>query len=191
MAFANSALINGNALAITTCYAFCFLNSFVFPGKIVEGPLKVPDEDCTFYNLPSSISKDEERCNKCQEETRPKLSIQLQSILKKYQSTANKFSQTKKASIIKRINAIFQFNIIDKNKDPIESVFLDFKNDVTVSNFVEGSVDVTLTLTESDLVDLINGKLNKIYAYFAGRIVLEGDLFIAKRLEIALKELSK
>lgn len=45
-----------------------------------------------------------------------------------------------------------------------------------------GSADVTLTIADDDLVQLLKGELNGIAAFMSGQLKLDGDMMLAQRV---------
>lgn len=45
-----------------------------------------------------------------------------------------------------------------------------------------GNADVTLTMSDEDLVALLKGELNGMTAFMTGKLQIEGDLMLAQRI---------
>jgi len=76
------------------------------------------------------------------------------------------------------LSAIFQFNIGDgqwyaKIAD----------GSVDIGEGVADSPTITLTATEADWMDLVNGKINGQTAFLTGKLKIQGDMTLAMKLE--------
>jgi putative sterol carrier protein len=63
---------------------------------------------------------------------------------------------------------------------------LSLKNKILkVSEGTDPSPTLTLTIADTDFMDLVNGKLKSTQAFFGGKIHLSGDLVLALKLKDA------
>ena len=83
----------------------------------------------------------------------------MSAIFASLQSAFSSLDASKKDELKRKINGVFEFVI--KTKDGAEQTWtLDVKNNVDVSQGKKaGSPDVSITVAESDLVDIASGKL--------------------------------
>jgi predicted lipid carrier protein YhbT len=54
---------------------------------------------------------------------------------------------------------------------------------IEVQMGTHASPNITITMKESDYLDMINGKLNAEMAYISGKLVMAGDVVLAFRLQ--------
>lgn len=52
----------------------------------------------------------------------------------------------------------------------------------SVSQGTADNADVTLTMKDDDLVDLLKGDLNGMTAFMTGKLQLDGDIMLAQRI---------
>lgn len=52
----------------------------------------------------------------------------------------------------------------------------------TVHDGVAEAADVTLTVSDENLVELMTGRLNGVMAFMSGKLKVDGDLMLAKSL---------
>lgn len=85
-------------------------------------------------------------------------------------------------SVVKDVNAVIFWVITKGDKNKHWTV--DLKN---APGFVKegehGKADVTITIADSDYVDLVVGKLNPQQAFMGGKLKLKGNMAIAMKLD--------
>ena len=75
------------------------------------------------------------------------------------------------------MNCVLQFNTASP-------VYLTVANgSCSVSNGTAPNADVTITMEEGDLVQLMKGELNGMTAFMTGKLQVDGDLMLAQRLQ--------
>ncbi len=89
--------------------------------------------------------------------------------LKKLPTTVN-------AEAVDGMQSTIQFSI----SSPVYLVIKD--GQCTAHDGVADAPDVILTLTDSNLIALMTGKINGVMAYMSGKLQVDGDLMLAKDL---------
>lgn len=79
---------------------------------------------------------------------------------------------------VNKVSAIFQFDILEKKGGSVAKTWtIDMKNDN--GSCVEGkpkSFDAVFTMTDTDFVDVCNGKLNPQMAFIQGKMKIKGNM---------------
>merc|ERR1712226_533239 len=88
--------------------------------------------------------------------------------------------------IIQDIGKVFVFEL---SGDHTGTFYLDLKEGKAGKGAPEGSSDVTMKLSGSDFVDMVKGKLNSTTAFMSGKLKIEGDMFVAMKLEKLMKKI--
>jgi len=90
--------------------------------------------------------------------------------------------QTNGAEIVKKINGTFCFKLQDGDKEGVWVV--DAKNgNGSVSFNPAGKGDVTISMEDDNLVQLMAGKLNPQQAFFQGKLKISGNMALAMKLQ--------
>ncbi|XP_054889205.1 stomatin-like protein 1 [Poeciliopsis prolifica] len=95
-------------------------------------------------------------------------------------------------TLVQQVRACFQFEI--SNADGQQRQYY---LDLTQGSGVAGSgslcrePDVTLSMSDCDLVDMFQGKLRPFAAYTSGKLKVQGDIKTAMKLEEVIKQLKK
>lgn len=85
-----------------------------------------------------------------------------------------------RGSTLRNINAIYQFNITGPTGG---SWYLDLTSDPPyVRTGIFNAPHCIVTITDSDLVEVVTGKLDGIKAFMIGKLQVQGDLGLAMRL---------
>jgi acyl dehydratase len=91
---------------------------------------------------------------------------------------------------VQKVKAIFQFDVTNTQGHK-QTWYIDLKNhlgDIGVGK-PSSSADLTVTIQDSVLMDLIQGKLHLQKAFLAGKLVAKGKLTLAALLEALLKDM--
>jgi putative sterol carrier protein len=92
------------------------------------------------------------------------------------------------ASEIKKINAVFQFDI--KNGSKVQSWTLDMKNppgSLVLGAVTGGKPDIVISTSDADFMDLANGKTTGQKAFMQGKLKVKGNIMLATKLDSVLK----
>ncbi|XP_029157565.1 peroxisomal multifunctional enzyme type 2 [Nylanderia fulva] len=90
----------------------------------------------------------------------------------------------------KKVNAVFLYNITVGGK-PTSEWTLDLKNaEVHKGKPKSGKADATLTIEDTDMVEIALGKLNPQVAFMRGKLKISGNIMLAQKLK-TLMETSK
>ncbi|KAG7453541.1 hypothetical protein JOB18_010857 [Solea senegalensis] len=54
-----------------------------------------------------------------------------------------------------------------------------------------GKADVTLTVSDEDFMDVVQGKLNPQKAFFSGKLKVKGNIMLSQKLDVILKDYAK
>lgn len=88
----------------------------------------------------------------------------------------NKLPEAFQPDAASDVDCTVQFNI----SNPMHIVIRN--GTCSVGNGASGTPDVTITMDDNDLVELMRGELNGMTAFMTGKLQLEGDLMLAQRM---------
>ncbi len=96
------------------------------------------------------------------------------------------------ADLVKKVGAIFQWNIT-KDGAVAGTWTADLKNGS--GSIYEGAAKekagCTLTLSDDDLVALVNGKMDAMKAFMGGKLKISGNMMLAQKLQVLFKDAPK
>ena len=88
----------------------------------------------------------------------------------------NKLPEALNADAAADTNATIQFNTTEPKHIRIAD------GACTVSDGTADSPDVTLTMDDDDLADMLTGELNGMTAFMTGKLQLDGDMMLAQKI---------
>lgn len=83
---------------------------------------------------------------------------------------------------IKGINATYQWDISGDNGGKWYASFSD-DDGVTVSEGEAENPNITISVADSDWMDIVDGKLNGQMAFLTGKLKIQGDMTLAMKLQ--------
>nr|XP_020449525.1 peroxisomal multifunctional enzyme type 2 [Monopterus albus] len=96
------------------------------------------------------------------------------------------------SELVKKVNAVFGWEITKDGKNAAQWT-IDLKNgsgSLHKGPF-SGKVDVTLTLSDEDFMEVVQGKLNPQKAFYSGKLKVRGNIMLSQKLEVILKDYAK
>jgi putative sterol carrier protein len=91
---------------------------------------------------------------------------------------------TKDPAKAKAVNAVYQFNITGAGGG---SWYVDLKSDPpAVKEGTVPSAGCTITVADSDFIDIVTGKLNGQMAFMSGKLKVAGNMSLAMKLGTVL-----
>ena len=89
------------------------------------------------------------------------------------------------ADIVKKVNAVYQWNIVDGSNKVISTWTSDLKNGTgsIYAGPAKGKAGCALTLSEDTLEGLVNNTLDSMKAFMAGKLKISGNIMLAQKLK--------
>lgn len=95
-------------------------------------------------------------------------------------------------NLVKKAGGVFQFQVTKGPGGKEETWIVDAKNGSgSVTRGGKGPGDVTITMSDADLVSLLHGSLNAQKAFFQGLLKIKGNMGLAMKLQDFLKDAQK
>lgn len=96
------------------------------------------------------------------------------------------------SELVKKVNAVFGFEITKDGKIAAQWT-IDLKNGSGSLHTGphSGKADVTITLSDDDFLEVVQGKLNPQKAFFSGKLKVRGNIMLSQKLEVILKDNAK
>jgi len=87
-------------------------------------------------------------------------------------------------NIVKKVNGIYGFNVKNGPNGEEGTWIVDVKNGNGAVEFGgKATPDVTLTMNDADLLDMMTGKLEPQKAFFKGQLKIKGNMGLAMKLK--------
>ncbi len=87
----------------------------------------------------------------------------------------------KKPDVVSKINAIYQFNISGPNGGQWTVDCTHPGGSVTAGT--AAAAKCTVSATDADFLNIVNGKLNAQMAFMSGKLKIQGDMGLAMKLQ--------
>jgi len=88
------------------------------------------------------------------------------------------------ANLVKKVNGVYGFNVKNGPNGEEGTWIVDVKNgNGTVEFGGKTTPDVTLTMSDADLLDMMTGKLEAQKAFFKGQLKIKGNMGLAMKLK--------
>lgn len=87
------------------------------------------------------------------------------------------------AEMVKKINGIYAFVITGSKASETKHWIVDLKNGNGEVKQGKGKADCTITMSDSDFMDMVSGKLSGQKAFFQGKLKMSGNMGLAMRLQ--------
>lgn len=97
------------------------------------------------------------------------------------------------ARMVAKVRATYRWNITSGSKNEVaKSWFLDLKNGDghITSEDADTKANCTITMSDENVVNMFNGKLNAQQAFFSGKMKVGGNMMLAQKLEVLFKAVS-
>ncbi|XP_075713954.1 stomatin-like protein 1 isoform X2 [Rhinoderma darwinii] len=116
-------------------------------------------------------------------DAKPSADLSLEEIVRRLEGTLSE-------SLVSEVRSSYQLYVVEKDGKR-SACFLDLKSGsgLTGMGVLCSPPDVTLEITEADLLSLIQGDINPLTAYTTGRLHVTGNLQTALRLEKVLPKI--
>ena len=83
------------------------------------------------------------------------------------------------------VGAIYKFVVTGDNGG---TWVLNFKDDVGLTEG-DGDAGCTVTVTDSDFMDIVEGRIDGQMAFMQGKLRIDGDMALAMKLQLVLSEI--
>ncbi|KAG0305911.1 hypothetical protein BGZ98_003316 [Dissophora globulifera] len=120
------------------------------------------------------------------------MTYQSEDIFKRLNEALDAFSPNERQDLVKQVNGVFEFHI-KKDSSPNAEVKI-WHAEVKSQGIINagpapGSPDITLFLTDDDMVALAVGDLSGARAFITDRIGLKGPMMMAMKLDVIFRSL--
>ncbi|KAM8885451.1 peroxisomal multifunctional enzyme type 2 isoform 1-T1 [Spinachia spinachia] len=96
------------------------------------------------------------------------------------------------SELVKKVNAVFAW-VITKDSQSAAEWTIDLKNGSGSLHKGPsgGKADVTITVSDEDFMEVVQGRLNPQKAFFSGKLKVRGNIMLSQKLEVILKDHAK
>ena len=101
---------------------------------------------------------------------------QATNVQEVFKEMPNRFN----AGAAKGMKAVYQFDLTGEGGAKYNAVIDDGK--LQVAEGAHASPNITLTMSASDYLDMVNGKLNPQMAFMSGKLKIAGDMGLAMKM---------
>uniref|UniRef100_A0AAQ4P4R6 Hydroxysteroid (17-beta) dehydrogenase 4 n=1 Tax=Gasterosteus aculeatus aculeatus TaxID=481459 RepID=A0AAQ4P4R6_GASAC len=96
------------------------------------------------------------------------------------------------SELVRKVNAVFAWEITKDSRSAAEWT-MDLKNGSGSLHRgpAGGKADVTITVSDEDFMEVVQGRLNPQKAFFSGKLKVRGNIMLSQKLEVILKDHAK
>lgn len=96
------------------------------------------------------------------------------------------------SELVKKVNAVFGWEITKDGKKAAQwTIDLKSGSGSLHKGPYSGKADVTITVSDEDFMEVVQGKLNPQKAFFSGKLKVRGNIMLSQKLEVILKDYAK
>ncbi|KAK9522952.1 hypothetical protein VZT92_019388 [Zoarces viviparus] len=96
------------------------------------------------------------------------------------------------SELVKKVNAVVAWEITKDNRTAAEwTIDLKTGSGSLHKGPPSGKADVTITLSDEDFMEVVQGRLNLQKAFFAGKLNIRGNIMLTEKLKVILKDHAK
>ena len=98
--------------------------------------------------------------------------------------------------LVKKVNAVFRWIVTDDSKIPVAQWIVDLKSPPgkiyqEKLQSMSPKADCTLTLSDTDLISMIEGKLKPQTAFMKGKLKVSGNIMLTQKLQSLISNEAK
>ncbi|KAJ0019684.1 hypothetical protein NQD34_007253 [Periophthalmus magnuspinnatus] len=96
------------------------------------------------------------------------------------------------SELVKKVNAVFGWEITKDGQNAAQwTIDLKSGSGSVHKGPFSGKTDVTITVSDEDFMEVVQGKLNPQKAFFSGKLKIRGNIMLSQKLEVILKDHAK
>ena len=92
---------------------------------------------------------------------------------------------------VKKTNAVFQWNITKDGKTFSWTTDLKNGNGSVYNSAAKDKADCTLSLSDDDFADLVQGKADAMKLFTGGKLRISGNIMLSQKLQVLFKAKAK